>query len=190
MNGKVAKTPIACSLSSTQQRAEIDRLKKRLVPHIVARAYLKDGVQLTLTPAPGLTHEIQRIIELDRKCCEFLNHKMEKEDDKITWTVTSEGAGVQLAQNFSLELAPTLKNSYRKVSLKAAAIIAACGFACAAPFAIGALGLGAATVGLTAIGIEIAALGLIMVIGAGFWLYKRGRNHAAKGEKDANRCSC
>ncbi len=186
MNGKVAETPIACSLSSTQQRAEIDRLKKRLAPHIVARTYLKDGVQLTLTPVPGLTHEIQRIIELDRKCCEFLNHKMEQEGNKITWTVTSEGAGVQLAQNFSLELAPTLKNNYRK----AAAIIAICGFACAAPFAIGAVGLSAATIGLSTIGIEIAALGLIMGIGAGFWLYKRGRNHAAKGEKNANRCSC
>jgi len=190
MGGKTRMAPVACTLTPAAQRVEIKNFRAELAPHVIKRERLKDGARLTFDPVPGLQAKIERLVELDRGCCGFLNHQVESDDKTIVLTVQSEGSGIAIAQDFLDTQEPTSGNWSTSNGFKVAAIATACGLACSAPLVLGALGLGVAGIGFGAIGIEIAVLGLIAMVGAGFWFYKKKRAHAAEGSEHANRGSC
>lgn len=183
MDGKTTSAPVACALTPASQRVEIKRFRAELAPHVLKRERLEDGARLTFTAAPGLRAKIDRLVELDRDCCAFLDHQVESDDKIIALTIKSEGPGIPLAQNFLDMLEPVNGNWSHGTNLKAAAIATACGLACAAPLVLSALGLGVAGIGL-------GAVGLIVMAALGYWYYKQKRVHAAKGDDNANRCSC
>ena len=130
MDGKTTSTPVACTLTPASQRAEIKRFRAELAPYILKRERLKDGARLTFTDAPGLRAKIERLVALDQNCCTFLKHQVESDDEVITLTIKSEGSGIPLAQDFLEVQAPANGNRSHSTSLKAVAVVTACGLAC------------------------------------------------------------
>lgn len=90
----------ACTLTSAEQRKETKRIKSELGPHVLTGERLKDGARLVFATVPGLRENIDRFVELDERCCSFLDHQVEGDSQTVTLTVRSEGQGITLAQEF------------------------------------------------------------------------------------------
>lgn len=94
-----------------------------------------------------------------------------------------------LAQNYLFE--QTVKKSkFLGAGFKAAALLTACGFACATPIVLGVMGFGIAGIGVGKLGAEVAILGVVVIAAGVYWYYKKIKNKMVKGTKNENRCSC
>lgn len=200
MDDKTTSALVACTLTPASQRSQIKRYNEEISPYILKRECLENGSLINFAVDAELKNKIQRIVELDKGCCAFLSHQVQSDDKNITWTITSEGAGIKLAQKYLIEQAPIEQLPSEKVSIgknrlfgagfKAAAILTACGFACASPLVLGAMGLSLAGIGLGAFGAKITTLGTVAIAAGAYWYYKKKKLHTAKGTKNENRCSC
>lgn len=197
MDDKTTSSPIVCTLPTDKQRLEINRIKNEIIPYIINHKNLKNGAVFTLAVDATLMSKIETLVELDKGCCTFLSHLVEKTDKNIVWTIKSERAGSVLAQDYLSKLMPVQKSRLNmaptKMGLKALAILAICGFACTAPLLLGLLGISVAGIGLSALGMKFTALGvtvIIAIIVSAYWYYLKRSNNSAKGQKNENQCSC
>lgn len=186
MDGVTNSEPVACTLTPAAQCAETNQFRKEIALHILKRERLSNGARLTFTNSPELRKSIDRLVELDKGCCSFLDHRVETVGDSIILEVTGEGSGVPLAQGFLQVLEPPRPRIGN--GLKMTALLGACGLACSAPLILGALDLG--FVGSGFMSIEFAVLGLLLVGGAAFWFYSKRRPAVAEGTANENRCGC
>lgn len=189
MDGTSESRPVACTLTPKSQREETRRFRAEIAPHVIGRERLKDGARLTFRSTPELRESIERLVELDKGCCTFLDHRVEDNGSQLTLEVTSEGSGVPLAREFLSVLAPKTERRWG-VGLKAGALIGACGLACTAPFLFGAVGLGVLGVGAGAMLAEIVTLGLVVMAVGAYWYYKRKKPLSVEGTPNENRCGC
>ncbi len=187
MDGITNNEPVACTLTPPAQRAETNQFRREIAPHILKRELLSNGARLTFTNSPALRKSIDRLVELDKGCCSFLEHRVETSGDSIILEVTGEGSGIPLAQGFLEALEPPHGRSFGS-GLKITALVGACGLACSAPLVFGALGLG--FVGAGTMFVEFAALGLLLIVGAAYWYYTKRRAIVVKGTVNENRCGC
>ncbi len=176
-------TPIACTLSVDEQKRETKGFQKTLRPHVISQEKLPDGARITFRNLPSVAEGLNQLVDLDADCCQFLTHKIDDQGDEISLTTRSHGAGIALAQEFLTELAPVKSTT----DMKIAGLLGVCGLACASPFLLGALGIGAVG-SLGAPGMGIAILGVAIVGGIGYGLYRKSKS---KGKvENANRCGC
>ncbi|MBL4766542.1 MAG: hypothetical protein JKY94_02315 [Rhodobacteraceae bacterium] len=183
-------TPVACTLTTNEQRMETKRYKTELTPHVLKRERLADGARLTFTAVPGMRENIERLVEMDKGCCAFLEHQIESDSQTVTLTVRGQGQGIALAQEFLTELAPIESVKPRATSLKVMALVGACGLACSAPLLIGMAGLSVAGIGLSTIGVEFAVLALVAAGVTAYVYFRKKRVAARDRSENANRCSC
>ncbi|WP_415158729.1 hypothetical protein [Maritalea sp.] len=104
MDNNTETTPIACALTGEAQRSETKRFRTELVPHILERELLVNGAKFVFSNTDSAKQSVERLVSIDMGCCTFLNHEVETFDDTIVLTVTSEGEGIALAQQFLNEL--------------------------------------------------------------------------------------
>jgi hypothetical protein len=93
--------PIQCSLDRTELRARQAELLPGLMRRASAGAFMKDGLRLRFAAHPDLLTDIARTIELERRCCRFLNFTIDVEPAEagITLLVTGPvGTGEYLAR--------------------------------------------------------------------------------------------
>ena len=189
MDGTSESRPMACTLTPKSQREETLRLRAEIAPHVVGREVLENGARLTFGSTPELRESVERLTELDRGCCTFLNHRFEDYGSQFTLEVTSEGSGIPLAREF-LSVRPSRTQRRWGLGLKAGALIGVCGLACSAPFLLGAVGFGFLGAGTGAMMAEIAVLGLIVMAAGAYWFYKRRKPLSLEGASNENRCGC
>lgn len=183
-------TPVACTLTTGEQRLQTKRYKTELAPHVLKRERLTDGAHLTFAAVPGVRENIDRLVEMDKGCCAFLEHQVESDMQTVTLTVRSQGQGISLAQEFLKELAPSEPVEKRNTYLKAMVLAGACGLACSVPLLLGVAGLSVTGIGLGALGVEFLALGLVAAGLSAYVYFKKRRVAAKDGGENANRCSC
>lgn len=189
MDDIITSATLVCQLSSKTKRSKVKALREEIISHLLKQECLNDGALFTFPLKSELRHKVERLVELEKGCCAFFTHKVESVDNKILWSIRSEGAGVMLAQKYLFE--QTVKKSkFVGAGFKAAALLTACGFACTAPIVLGAMGFGIAGIGVGKLGAEIAILGVVVIAAGAYWYYKKRKNQMVKGTKNENRCSC
>ncbi len=187
MDGTSEPKPVSCTLTPEAQKVETGKIRAEVAPHIIDRELLESGARLTFRNSPALRKSVERLVELDKGCCTFLEYRIEDNGRFLTLDVTSEGSGIPLAKEFLVALTPTSKRRWGP-GLKAGALLGACGLACAAPLLLGSVGLGIVSAG--AMTVEIATLGLIVMAAGGYWYYKRKISLPLEGVSNENRCGC
>jgi hypothetical protein len=190
MVGQNSSTKIACSLAPAEERALKKKLETELIPHVISRAQMADGICLAFRQVPGLQDTLERLVELDKGCCTFLDHEIELQDQTITMRIRSEGQGVALAQAFLNDAA--MNNGYTSSGngLKLMLLAAACGVACAAPWLFAGLGIGGSMLSAGTLGIEFLVLGVLGTGAGAYFLYKRKSLFLRGRKKNADRCGC
>ena len=69
-------TPIACTLSSAEQRCHADELLPGLAALAAKRTVLSEGWRLEFTSTAGLLRRIADVVERERQCCTFLRFEL------------------------------------------------------------------------------------------------------------------
>jgi hypothetical protein len=59
-----------CTLSTDRLAERLAWIRSRILPHAVRMERLAAGVAWELDAAPGLADELERLIALERECCE------------------------------------------------------------------------------------------------------------------------
>ncbi|MDX1648550.1 MAG: hypothetical protein R3263_01730 [Myxococcota bacterium] len=59
-----------CTLSADGMQERLAWIHHEILPHHVATERLVDGLALELAPAPGLRERLERLIALERACCD------------------------------------------------------------------------------------------------------------------------
>jgi hypothetical protein len=181
---------VACSLGPAEQRALKKKLEMDLIPHVVSRTQLADGICLVFKQVPGLLDTLENLVELDQGCCTFLTHQIELNDQTITLTTRSEGQGVALAQNYLNDAAKNGGGMSSGNGLKLTLLAVACGLACAVPWMFAAVGIGGSVLGAGVMGVEFLVLGVLGTGAGAYFLYKRRSVFLKGGKKNADRCGC
>ena len=69
-------TPIACTLSPTELRAERDALLPGLLAHAIRYLELPRGVRLHFEPTAERLRQIAEVVRRELQCCAFLEFKV------------------------------------------------------------------------------------------------------------------
>jgi hypothetical protein len=102
--------PLQCSLDRDELRARQADLLPGLIRRASSGAFLADGLRLRFAAQPDLLPDIARTIELERRCCRFLNFTIDIEPGEggITLVVNGPvGTGEYLAHLMKQTGAPT-----------------------------------------------------------------------------------
>ena len=86
-----AKAPqVACTLDPAQKRERRAMLEREIVPAIVDVTALNDGYVLWFDRAEGRLASLARFIELESRCCAFLDFqiRVESESERIALELT------------------------------------------------------------------------------------------------------
>jgi hypothetical protein len=59
-----------CTLSTDRLAERLAWIRSQILPHAVRTERLESGVAWELDAAPGLAAKLDRLIELERECCE------------------------------------------------------------------------------------------------------------------------
>lgn len=70
-------SPIACTLTSDEQRCHADELLPRLSRRAVSRAWSADSVRLTFAPTAENLDAIAQTVNRERRCCAFLEFRLD-----------------------------------------------------------------------------------------------------------------
>lgn len=187
MDGTSEPKSVTCTLTPAAQKAETRKVRAEVAPHIIDRELLENGTRLTFRNSPVLRKSVERLVELDKGCCTFLEHRIEDSGRFLTLDVTSVSSGIPFAKEFLA--APTTTSERRwRLGLKAGALLGACGLACAAPLLLSSVGLGILGAGAGSMMVEIATLGVIVMAAGGYWYYKRKKSLSVEGVSNENRC--
>ncbi|WP_428408420.1 hypothetical protein [Hyphococcus sp.] len=190
MSSPASPNPVACSLSTAEQRKEIAKFNAELAPHVLKREKLEDGARILFEASPGVKGSLERLVEIDKSCCAFLTHEVESHAGVHILTVRSHGEGIVLAQDFMSQLAPG-KPGFTPRAVVLAALAGGLGLACAAPFVLALLGVSVAGLGLGALGVGLSVfVGLLALSGIGYLLIRNKKEAARSGSENANRCGC
>ena len=65
-----------CTLSDNQLAARLAEIRKDILPHVHKSEAVEDGYDLELSDVPGLRAKIERVITLERECCEGLQFEL------------------------------------------------------------------------------------------------------------------
>ena len=93
--------PLQCSLDRNELRAKQAELLPGLMRRASSGAFLADGLRLRFAATPDLLPDIARTIEVERRCCRFLNFTIDVEpaESGITLLVSGPvGTGEYLAR--------------------------------------------------------------------------------------------
>ena len=85
----MAETPIACSLTATELGERERAWRTLLQTSLIRHDWVAGGLRLALKP--GVTHELRRLVALERECCPWIRFEL----DGATVTMTSQGDGEQ-----------------------------------------------------------------------------------------------
>lgn len=85
---------MACTLDPQAMGPRLERVRQLTREHL--RAHRLDGRTLRVTYAAAATHEVTRIVELERACCAFLDFEIEGTADGVVLSITApEQAGAE-----------------------------------------------------------------------------------------------
>ncbi len=73
--------PIACTLTLDEMGPRLARIRQLTQDHL--RSHRLDGSTLDLFYDPLAAAELAEIVDLERRCCAFLNFRLMAEDDQI-----------------------------------------------------------------------------------------------------------
>jgi hypothetical protein len=80
-------TPIACSLSSADAKSRQGEWAALLQRASLRRIAVPNGVRVELRPDDHIRAELERLVELERACCPFLELRIDDEGDELALTV-------------------------------------------------------------------------------------------------------
>ena len=85
---------IACSLSDEAFRERRALVRASLRPHVVRRERFDGGLRITFADAHPVAAELERFLDLERRCCGFLSFAVTAQESGLVLTVTGPpGAG-------------------------------------------------------------------------------------------------
>ena len=77
--GEKAPPIIACSLTSKDMGARVDKLKTELLDEVLRSEELENGYTLWFPVAPGRLQRLAEFVELESQCCAFLDFEIRLE---------------------------------------------------------------------------------------------------------------
>lgn len=74
-------TAIACTLKDSDMRNRLKMVHEKLLPHVIARAKLEHGQQLTFLGGHELRPKLEAFIEFEKRCCSFLDFELSESSE-------------------------------------------------------------------------------------------------------------
>ncbi len=83
-----------CSLRSDALAARVETIRREILPHVLEREALADGIAWEFARRPDLRERLERFVEFERGCCGGLDFALVErpEADRLRLTIRGEGA--------------------------------------------------------------------------------------------------
>ncbi len=144
---------ISCKLTPGEQKKRKAEFRNKLSPFLLSRKSDSTETVLTFKRTASVENDIKTLIELEKSCCEFLKFEVKPGESTLDMIVRGPVGSEALVQEFwgqsssgsriSGGCGCASNQSTNKTSRQVKAgigFLALCGFACAAPFILAALG--------------------------------------------------
>ncbi len=170
-----------CSLPPEEIRERAALIRTELVPKIVQRSALPQGLAWEFVNEPGMQARLAEFVEFERRCCSGMTFDASPTTDgsRIRLTITGEGAEAIAA--LGQEASPSVNRGRLRRALKAGGLgVGVSAFVCCL------VPIGVAAVAGAAVAAPLATLDQPLYIGiggliaaAGAWTYFERRERAA-----------
>ena len=82
---------IACSLTSPELRERIIKIRRDLLPHVIKTIDLPNGIGFLVPNEDGQIQRLAEFVELESRCCAFLDFEMRVEAESTTISLQMTG---------------------------------------------------------------------------------------------------
>ncbi len=145
---------ISCKLTPEEQKIRKAEFRQKLFPYLLSKESGNGETVLTFRKTASVENDIKTLIELENSCCEFLTFDVRPGETTLDVAVRGPKGSEALVEEFwgqsasgftktsgGCGCASNQKASKTSGQVKASiGFLALCGFACAAPFILAALG--------------------------------------------------
>ncbi len=97
----MAQIPIACDLTASAGAARVGEWSAFLAAHQLERSRVPGGIELRLKASDAARDRLRRLIELETRCCAWINWQVEEADAIVVRaTADSDDGAAALAEMF------------------------------------------------------------------------------------------
>jgi hypothetical protein len=96
----VTDTPIACTLSEGDMRRQLVLTAQLRADALLDQRRIDGGVRSTFSREPDVERRVREIVELESRCCAFLDFRVTRDAGALTVDITGPADALPLIEQF------------------------------------------------------------------------------------------